>query len=115
MAFIKENYDLSGGPVFTDEIDLPSSWRIKGIPSGCPTEQVVILEPWVQTVEGEYEVLTDENDARITKKIYGNTDGSVNPIVCNALKGKVKIIPPTDHTSKVYVGVGTISVESYNN
>jgi len=107
MSLIVTGYDLSGGKTTSTEVAEPNNWRVTATITDAPVKQQVFFHFEVEDEQGNWAMLTDDNDRVITFVVKGNGIVSVNPIVVNAANGRIKVKPPTGAT-------GTVNIDSIN-
>ena len=99
MALLKEDYDLSGGEIFSDIIDSPLNvnleWKVE---SATDESQVVKLEWWGYVEGGDYHQLPDPRvlGKKLVSATIGNESSNDNIFGVNVAKLKYKIVPPAN-------------------
>jgi microcompartment protein CcmK/EutM len=92
MATIIDNVSLADGEIISSAIANPNNVRIQTEISGAGAGEWVIQSYLVNDGSADVHLL-DENNARITHKIIGNKEVSVNIIVINSASLKVRLTP----------------------
>lgn len=108
MALIVTAYDLAGGNKLSDEVAAPNNWRVTATTTTCPALQYVRIDFEVEDTQGNWAVITDDNDRAIHLTLRGNETKSVNPIIINGANSRVVVRPPKESPS------GVINVDSIN-